>query len=98
MTEFSPFSCPIFLGHPEASGFCFQSERLLYGREPNAVEGGTGKAEAAKLQDAGINPKQWPRKMSGRKRADLPGSIRVGMWNGRTSASTAEDGSKISDV
>ena len=68
MTEFSPFSCPIFLGHPEASGFCFQSERLLYGREPNGVKGGTGKAEAAKLQDAGISPKQWPKKMSGRKR------------------------------
>ena len=28
------FFCPIFLGHLEASGFCFQSERLLYGREP----------------------------------------------------------------
>jgi hypothetical protein len=71
MTEFSPFSCPILMGHTEASGFCFQSERLLYGREPNAVEGGTGKAEAAKLQDAGISPKQWPRKMSGRKKAGL---------------------------
>jgi len=32
------------------------------------VEGGTGKAEAAKLQDAGISPKQCPKKMSGRKR------------------------------
>jgi hypothetical protein len=61
MTEFSPFSCPIFLGHPEASGFCFQSERLLYGRDP-WVEAGTGKAEAAKLQDAGMSPKQCPRK------------------------------------
>jgi hypothetical protein len=68
MTEFSPFSCPIFSGHPKASGCCFQSERLLYGREPDAVEGGTGKAEDAKLQDAGISPKQWPKKMIGRKR------------------------------
>jgi hypothetical protein len=58
----SPFSCPIFLGHPEASGFCFQSERLLYGREPNGVEGGTGKAEDAKLPDAGISLKQCPEK------------------------------------
>ncbi len=32
------------------------------------VEGETGKAEAAKLQDAGISPKQCPKKMSGRKR------------------------------
>jgi hypothetical protein len=31
-------------------------------------KGGTGKAEAAKLQDAGISPKQWPKKMRGRKR------------------------------
>jgi hypothetical protein len=30
--------------------------------------GGTGKAEDAKLQDAGIILKRWPRKMSGRKR------------------------------
>ena len=29
---------------------------------------GTGKAEAAKLQDAGISLKQCPEKMSGRKR------------------------------
>ena len=41
--NFSPFSCPIFLGHPEASGFCFQSERLLYGREPNGVWAEPGK-------------------------------------------------------
>src|SRR5882762_1128499 len=60
MTEFSPFSCPIFLGHPEASGFCFQSERLLYGRGPSGVKGGTGKAKAAKLQGAGIIPKLCP--------------------------------------
>jgi hypothetical protein len=25
------------LGHPEASGFCFQGEWLLYGREPDGV-------------------------------------------------------------
>src|SRR5258706_145551 len=43
MTEFSPFSCPIFLGHPEASGFCFQSERLLYRREPRGVRAEPGK-------------------------------------------------------
>src|SRR5713226_9505486 len=32
--EFSPFSCPIFLGHPEARGRCSQGERVLYGRGP----------------------------------------------------------------
>jgi len=67
MTEFSPFSCPIFLGPLRGEGLCFQSERLLYGREPR-YSGGTGKAEDAKLQDAGISPKQWPKKRSGRKR------------------------------
>jgi len=42
----SPFSTP-FSGAPKSEGFCFQGERLLYRREPNAVvEGGTGKAEA----------------------------------------------------
>jgi len=35
----------------------------------HSVWRGTGKAEAAKLPDAGISPKQWPKKMSGRKRA-----------------------------
>jgi hypothetical protein len=59
----SPFSAP-FSGAPKSEGCCFQSERLLYGREPNGggVEGGTGKAEAAKLQDAGISLKQCPEK------------------------------------
>jgi hypothetical protein len=47
--------CPIFLGHSKASG-CFM------GGEPNGVEGGAGKAEAAKLPGAGISPKQCPRK------------------------------------
>ena len=32
----SPFSAP-FSGAPKSEGCCFQSERLLYGREPNAV-------------------------------------------------------------
>jgi len=30
---------------PIENHFCFQSERLLYGREPNGVRCGTGKAE-----------------------------------------------------
>jgi hypothetical protein len=52
--------------------FCFQSERLLYGRDPRCCSGGTGKAEAAKLPDAGISLKKWLKKMSGRKRLVLP--------------------------
>ncbi len=58
----SPLSGPFFPGHPKSEGCCFQSERLLYWREPNGVEGGTGKAEAAKLQEAGISLKQCPEK------------------------------------
>src|SRR6202158_4962256 len=50
--NFSPFSCPIFLGHPEARGRCSQGERVLYGRDL-CRSGGTGKAEAAKLPGAG---------------------------------------------
>jgi hypothetical protein len=57
----SPF-LPHFLGAPKSEGFCFQGERVLYGREPNGVEGGTGRAEVAKLPDAGISLKQCPGK------------------------------------
>src|SRR5437016_13481814 len=64
--NFSPFSCPIFLGHPEARGRCSQGERLLYGRDL-CRWGGTGKAEAAKLPGAGIGAKQCPGKFGTEK-------------------------------
>jgi hypothetical protein len=57
----SPFSAPFFWG-TQSECFCFQSERLPYGREPKWCKGGTWKAEAAKLPDAGISPKQCPEK------------------------------------
>ncbi len=38
----SPFSAP-FSGAPKSEGFCFQSERLLYRREPNGVRADPGK-------------------------------------------------------
>jgi hypothetical protein len=56
----SPFSAP-FSGAPKSEGCCFQSERLVYGRDL-CCSGGTGKAEAAKLPDAGISLKQCPEK------------------------------------
>src|SRR6266446_4089016 len=59
--NFSPFSCPIFLGHPKARGRCSQGERVLYGRDL-CCSGGTEKAEAAKLPGAGIGPKPCPGK------------------------------------
>jgi hypothetical protein len=62
----SPFSAP-FSEAPK-------SERLLLPNQAAALwegtqwcEGGTGKAEAAKVPGAGISPKQVPRKW-GRKR------------------------------
>jgi hypothetical protein len=57
----SPFSAS-FSGAPKREGYCFQSERLLMGGNPMVCKGGTGKAEAAKLQDAGISLKQCPEK------------------------------------
>src|SRR5260370_35534286 len=69
--NFSPFSCPIFLGPPEARGLCSQSEWLLYGRDL-CRSGGTGKAEASKLAGRGIGPKpcpgnEWQKKMGFRQ-------------------------------
>ncbi len=74
--NFSPFSCPIFLGHPEARGRCSQGERVLYGRDL-CCSGGTEKAEAAKLPGAGIGPKQCPRKCAAEK-GHIPKSVRIG--------------------
>jgi [2Fe-2S] binding domain len=33
----SPFSAPFFSGAHKSEGFCFQSERLLYGKERDGV-------------------------------------------------------------
>ena len=57
----SPFSAP-FSGAPKSEGFCFQSERAALWEGTQRCKGGTGKAEAAKLPDAGISPKQCPEK------------------------------------
>src|SRR6266481_4129784 len=73
----SPFSCPIFLGHPKARGRCSPAERVLYGRDL-CSSGGTGKAEAAKLPGAGIGPKLCPRKCAAEK-GHLPDTPRIGL-------------------
>jgi hypothetical protein len=49
------FFCPIFLGHPEA-----KAAALWEGTQ--WCKGGTGKAEGAKLPDAGISLKECPEK------------------------------------
>jgi len=53
---------PHFLEAPKSEGFCSQGERMHSGRDPKESEGGTGKAEDAKLPGAGISPKPCPRK------------------------------------
>ena len=65
--NFSPFSCPIFLGHPKARGRCSQGERVLYGRDL-WCSGGTEKAEDAKLTGAGIWPGAVPRENERQKK------------------------------
>jgi hypothetical protein len=67
MTEFSPFSCPIFLGHPEARAAASKASGCIPGGTRNGSQGGTEKAEAAKLPDAGISPTQWPKKGAAEK-------------------------------
>src|SRR5258708_32500826 len=75
--NFSPFSCPIFLGHLKARGRCSQGERVLYGRDM-CSSGGTGKAEAAKPPGAGIGPKQCPGN-AWQKKATYTDSVRIEM-------------------
>src|SRR5438093_4386278 len=72
--NFSPFSCPIFLGHTEARGRCSQGERVLYGRDLWR-SGGTGKAEPTKLPGAGIGPKQ-SRENVRQKKVEIPKSVK----------------------
>ncbi len=65
---------PHFLGAPKGEGYCSQSERLHSRRDPNGSGGGTGKAEAAKLQGAGISPKRVPKKRKA-EIGDAPKSV-----------------------
>jgi hypothetical protein len=64
--KFISFFLPHFPGAPKSEGFCFQSKWVLYGRDLCRL-GGTGKAEPAKLQGAGIGPKPCPRKCAAEK-------------------------------
>ena len=43
MTEFSPFSCPIFLGPPRSEWAAASKASAAYGREPNGVRVEPGK-------------------------------------------------------
>src|SRR5712664_2432499 len=86
--KFSPFSCPIFLGHQKARGRCSQGERVLYGRDLYS-SGGTGKAEHAKPPGAGIWPEQCPGKCAAEK-GHLPQPVGIVMSSRRASAAREE--------
>src|ERR1700680_5116581 len=75
------FSAPFSWGRKGRSGYCSQSEWLHSGRDPKDSEGGTGKAEDAKLPGAGIIPKPCPRKRR-RKRERWIGSSAYGSPEG----------------
>jgi hypothetical protein len=63
----SPFSAPFFWGTQKRGPLLPKRAAALW-EGTQWCKGGTGKAEAAKLPDAGIEPEAVPRKMSGRKR------------------------------
>ena len=51
MTEFSPFSCPIFLGPPKSEWLLLPKRAAALWEGTQWGKGGTGKAEDAKLQE-----------------------------------------------
>jgi hypothetical protein len=57
----SPFSAPFFWG-PQKRGLLLPSGEAALWEGARWCKGGTGKAEAVKLQDAGISLKQCPEK------------------------------------
>jgi hypothetical protein len=58
----TPTFLPHFLGHPKARPAASKASGCFMGGNPMVCKGGTGKAEAAKLPDAGISLKQCPEK------------------------------------
>ena len=84
----SPFSAP-FSGAPKSEGFCFQSERLLYGREPNGVRAEPGKQKprscrTQELARSSARENEW------QKKGGVLDSGKIGVRSRVTSASTAE--------
>jgi hypothetical protein len=57
----SPFSAPFFWG-TQKRGLLLPKRVAALWEGTQCCKGGTGKAEAAKLQDAGISLKQCPEK------------------------------------
>jgi hypothetical protein len=75
----SPFSAPFFWG-TQKRGLLLPKRVAALWEGTQWCKGGTGKAEAAKLQDAGISLKQCPEKRAAEKGwpTELGRSLRYG--------------------
>src|SRR5882757_2654847 len=72
--KMSPFSAPFF-GRPRSEGFCFQSERLLYGREPNGVRAEPGKQKTRSCRTQEL-ARSSARENEWQKKGGVPQSVR----------------------
>src|SRR6266581_5144073 len=87
--KMSPFSAP-FSGVPGSEGFCFQSERLLYRREPNGVraEPGKQKTRSCRTQElarSSARENEWQKKsgLTGPNKSRHVERTHVSKHNGR---------------
>ena len=95
--NFSPFSCPIFLGHREARGRCSQGERVLYGRVLCCVweEPGKQKPRSCRAQElarSSAQENEW------QKKGGLLDPEKIGARSWNTSATMAEKWSEVRDA
>src|ERR671925_2291711 len=75
--NFSPFSCPIFLGHSKARGRCSQGERVLYGRDLCSFWEEPGKQNTRSCRAQELARSCGPRKCAAEKDS-LADSVRIG--------------------
>jgi hypothetical protein len=85
-------SAPFPWGTQGRSGYCSQGERLHSGRDPKDSQGGTGKAEDAKLPGAGIIPKPCPRNGAAKEKTtwirEASSTFRIGTARNAFNSST----------
>ena len=74
----SPFSAPFFWG-TQKRGLLLPKRAAALWEGTQGCKGGTGKAEDAKLQDAGISLKQCPKNERQEKAGLLNGEDRCGI-------------------
>ena len=73
---------PHFPGAPQKRGLLLPKQAAAFWEGTDVFEGGTGKAEAAKLPDAGISPKSCPGKRTAEKtRTVLSRNRAMSWWN-----------------